>query len=155
MNSTGIVLSIGSQSWADNLLDLAWQGLKRREIQTASLGTTPVTDNTLQFGSETCVPESLTNPGRLKFRIQFDPDNLPKIDESQIAFFVQYPNQTLWTGTGSVEALENSDPEEEIMWAEYEVKISGNVTVYSNLQPVINDVSVNVVNDSGTLVYGA
>lgn len=154
MIGTGTTLTYGANAWSDNLLELSWAGMKRKAIETSSMGTTPLTSNATQFGSETWVPSSLTDPGVLKFKIQLDPDHIPKIDESAKSFFLVYPNQTMWSGSGFIQSAEFSDPDTEIMTGTYEVKISGNVNVNTfTAGGVLNDVGVVCVNDAGVIVY--
>lgn len=153
MISTGTTLSVGVSAWSDHLLDIAMTGMKRKPIETTSLGTTVLTSNATQFGTESFIPESLSVPGQLKFKIQLDPDNLPKVDSSAQDFFVVWPNYTMWSGSGHVEQLELSDPEEQIMTGEYVIKISGNVRVDVVVGPITNDVGTNVTNDDGALAY--
>lgn len=153
-DGTGTSLTYGANAWLDRIFDFSWTGLKRMEINTTAMGTTPLTSNATKFGSETFVPSSLTDPGRLKFKVHLDPDHLPVIDEAAKSFFLVFPNQTMWSGSAFVEEFEGTDHAEEVMTGTFTLKISGNVNVNTfTAGGVLNDVGVIVVNDAGVIVY--
>lgn len=132
---TGTTIAFGTTSWTSNLKSVTWSGIKRKSLDTSYMGTTQVSGpntTTTGFGSMTFIPSSLSDPGSLKFVVQFNPDKVPLIDSASETVTVTWPkgaNTTgaKWAGTGFVTDFEVNDQMEEIMTATVTVKMSGNV----------------------------
>lgn len=133
---TGTTLVFGTSAYTSNLLHLDWSGVKRKALDSAHMGTTIVASpntTTTGFGSMTFIPSSLSDPGSLKFKIQFNPDKIPIIDTASETITVTFPKGTnttgaKWVGTGFVTDFEMTDGLEAIMEATVTVKLSGNVS---------------------------
>lgn len=131
---TGTSITFGTSSWTSNLLSVGWSGIKRKALDTSYMGTTMLTANTTSFGSMTFIPSSLSDPGSLKFKVQFNPDKLPLVDTAAETITVTWPKgaNTVganWAATGFVTDFDMTSALESIMEADVTCKISGNVSL--------------------------
>jgi len=134
---TGTTIVFGTTSWTSNLKSVTWSGIKRKALDSSYMGTTQVAGpntTTTGFGSMTFIPSSLSDPGSLKFVVQFNPDKIPLIDSASETVTVTFPKSNgmvtagpKWAGTGFVTDFEVTDQMEEIMTATITVKMSGNI----------------------------
>lgn len=130
---TGTTIVFTTSTFTSNMTGLDWTGIKRKALDTSYMGTTALTSNASSLGSMTFIPAALTDPGSIKFKVQFNPDKIPIIDTGAETVTVTFPkgaNTTgaKWAGTGFVTDFELHDPLDGIMEATITVKMSGNVT---------------------------
>lgn len=130
--STGCSITFVTSSFTANLLSVALDAIARAALETSHMGIAAPASGKL--GNKTFTPGKLSDPGSIKIKIQFNPDNIPPIDAAPETIRVTWPLITgdttaaKWEATGFMTDFNITAELDTIIEAEATVKLSGNIT---------------------------